>query len=101
MRICIKYCGGCNPLYDRVALVKQIEDSLKGRVEFVLPGAENIDLIMAVQGCRTACADLSDFQGLQIWSITKIEDAAKFVEMVTKKDIVIPLAETDCTQKVG
>ena len=75
LKIGIKYCGGCNPRYDRVALVKQIEKSLQGEAEFVLPESENVVLILAVQGCSTACADLSAFQGLEIRTITNIEDA--------------------------
>ena len=33
IRVGLKYCGGCNPEYDRVALVKHIEESLQGRVK--------------------------------------------------------------------
>ena len=75
LKVTIKYCGGCNPDYDRVALVKYIEESLHGKVEFVSAEDENIDLVLAVEGCKTACADLSAFKGIKIWFITEIEDA--------------------------
>jgi hypothetical protein len=80
LKVAIKYCGGCNPDYDRVALVKHIEKSLHGKVEFVSAEDENIDLVLAVEGCKTACADLSAFKGIQIRFITKFEDAAYFVK---------------------
>lgn len=35
LKVAIKYCGGCNPDFDRVALVKRIEERLIGKVEFV------------------------------------------------------------------
>ena len=85
LKIGIKYCGGCNPGYDRVALVKQIEKGLQGKVEFVSPESENVVLILAVQGYSTACADLSAFQGMEIRTITKIEDAEKFIKEIRKQ----------------
>lgn len=81
MKVAIKYCGGCNPDYDRVALVKRIEERLIGKVEFVSAENENIDLVLAVEGCKTACADLSAFKGTNIRFITKIEDAEEFLSI--------------------
>jgi hypothetical protein len=80
LKVAIKYCGGCNPDYDRVALVNCIGKSLHGKVEFVSAEDENIDLVLAVEGCKTACADLSAFKGTKILFITKIEDAGDFVK---------------------
>ena len=82
MIVGIKYCGGCNPEYDRVALVEQIRCVLKGKVEFVSTQSEGVELILAVQGCATACADLTPFKGLQIKIITKTEDAERFIQEV-------------------
>jgi len=79
MKVAIKYCGGCNPDYNRVALVKRIEERLIGKVEFVSAEDENIDLVLAVEGCKTACADLSAFKDIKIRFITKIEDAEEFL----------------------
>jgi hypothetical protein len=80
MKVAIKYCGGCNPDYDRVALVEGIKERLNGKVQFVSAEDKNIDLVLAVEGCKTACADLSAFKGIQIRFITKFEDAAYFVK---------------------
>ena len=86
VKLGLKYCGGCNPGYDRVALVKQIEEGLRGEVEFVSPESEEVALVLAVEGCSTACADLSAFQGLEIRRITNIGDAEKFIkEMRTQQ----------------
>ena len=76
LKVGIKYCGGCNPYYDRVALVKRIESRLQGKVEFVSPENDDVDLVLAVEGCQTACADLSSFEGKQIHFIAQIEDIA-------------------------
>jgi hypothetical protein len=78
----VKYCGGCNPEYDRVAVVRRIEKSLKDKAEFVRPESNGVGLILAVEGCSTACADLSAFQGMEVRRITGIEDAEKFIREI-------------------
>jgi len=80
LKVGIKYCGGCNPGYDRVALADFIKNSLHGSVEFVSLDSEVVDLILAVEGCKTCCADLSAFEGKQIYLIAQIEDAGKFLQ---------------------
>ena len=81
LKVGIKYCGGCNPFYDRVALVKRIERRLKGKVAFVSAAADDdVDLVLAVEGCNTACADLSSFDGKEIRIITKGQDGEEFIQ---------------------
>ena len=80
MKVAIKYCGGCNPDYDRVALVKRIKENLNGKIEFVSPDAESIDLVLAIEGCQTACADLSTIKATQIRIIRKVDDAVDFLQ---------------------
>jgi len=81
LKVGIKYCGGCNPDYDRVALVKQLESRLQGKVEFVSPENDHVDFVLAVEGCKTACADLSSFQGKTIHVISRKEDVDKFLQI--------------------
>jgi hypothetical protein len=79
LKIRVKYCGGCNPNYDRVALVKQIEERLRGKASLVGADGEGISLVLAVEGCSTACADLRPFAGLETRVITCLEDAERFI----------------------
>ena len=89
LRVGVKYCGGCNPGYDRVALVEQIKERLEGKVSFVLSESEGVDIILSVHGCRTACADLSGFQGIETWTVTCIEDAKKFIREIVEREVQI------------
>jgi len=82
LRIGVKYCGGCNPTYDRVALIKGIEERLRGKASLVRADSEGVSLVLAVEGCATACADLSPFEGLEVWVITRPEDAEPFIRHV-------------------
>ncbi len=87
LRVGVKYCGGCNPEYDRVALVEQIKERLEGKVSFVPPESEGVDIILAVNGCRTACADLSGFRGIETRAVTGIEDGEEFVREIIEREV--------------
>jgi len=86
LRVGLKYCGGCNPEYDRVALASRIKNRLDGKVAFVSPDRGAVDLILAVEGCSTACADLSAFQGLEIRTITSMGDGENIVREITEAE---------------
>lgn len=46
----------------------------------VMKTAQEIDLVLAVEGCATACADLSPFERKRISEISCPEDVEKFVQ---------------------
>lgn len=56
MRIGIKYCGGCNPRYDRRELSQKIISRFN-EVDF-LAAQENkdYDAVIIICGCTSACA---------------------------------------------
>ncbi len=74
----LKYCGGCNPHYDRVSLVEDLKTRLGREIEWVSPEAGDLDLVLAIEGCETACADLRFFEGIEIRIMTCPEDARGF-----------------------
>jgi hypothetical protein len=64
----VKYCGGCNPSYDRPAFVRRLRDALpSARFVFSDAGADiddsAPDFALAVCGCPVACAAREDIQG--------------------------------------
>jgi hypothetical protein len=78
----VKYCGGCNPYYDRVALVEEMAARLRGKARFVMPGCEGVEAILAVHGCPTACADLSAFAGTRILSVTGRDEGEQVIRAI-------------------
>lgn len=53
----VKYCGGCNSRYDRVAAHRMLEQKLGA-----LPAAkagEHYAVIFVLCGCTACCADIS------------------------------------------
>ena len=59
-QIGVRYCGGCNPRYDRVALVKRIGGFFP-EAEFVTAQAGvKYPAVLVVCGCPSRCANVSD-----------------------------------------
>jgi len=60
MRIGIKYCGGCNPRYDRVAEINKLKAEFP-MAEFVAASnyPTECDIILIVCGCFAVCAERS------------------------------------------
>jgi 4-hydroxybutyrate CoA-transferase len=79
-RIRIKYCGGCNPGYDRSFLVERIKTRMGDAVKWV--SSEPYDLVIAVQGCETACADLAEFEGNDVLPVNSFDDAEAFPDRI-------------------
>jgi hypothetical protein len=55
--IAVRYCGGCNPAYQRVALVEQIKKELAARGQDILwlPPGQAADVLLMVCGCMAMC----------------------------------------------
>jgi len=81
-RIGLKYCGGCTPRYDRVQAVASIKRRLEDRVEFVSYEDRDVEGILVVTGCPTACVDLTPFGGRPVWVVTGPQDAERFVAIM-------------------
>jgi hypothetical protein len=56
-RVGIRYCGGCNPSYERVEMIQQVESSLKDRFIFSVNDQQDLDIMVFVCGCPRACAN--------------------------------------------
>lgn len=56
----LRYCGGCNPRYDRVRLARRLEESLP-QLEFepARPGT-GYAAVAVICGCTARCAGVSD-----------------------------------------
>jgi len=54
------------------------------QVQFVAPDSKGVNLILAIQGCDTACAELSPFQKLPIFIITCEKDVDRFCEFIER-----------------
>ncbi len=89
LRIGIKFCGGCNPAFDRVAAVERIKRELEGKAEFVPLDDETAEMVLAVMGCGNACAELGEIKGKQIVIITDDKGTDAVIEEIMRKHKVL------------
>jgi hypothetical protein len=54
-KIGIRYCGGCNPHYERVEMIQQVQSRVGDRFLFVPHDQQDLDGLITVNGAR-ACA---------------------------------------------
>jgi hypothetical protein len=55
-RIGVKYCGGCNPTYDRIQVVRQLRSYFLNRFYFVLANRKTLNRLLFINGCQRSCA---------------------------------------------
>ena len=55
-KIGIKYCGGCNPTYERVEVIEKVQFRLGDQFLCHHHGDEDIEALILVSGCPRACA---------------------------------------------
>ena len=70
MRRAVKYCGGCNPRYDRVGAVRRVG----GRPGEVLPAPPRggwSDGVFVIRGCSARCADVSQLSAQRLVWVTE------------------------------
>lgn len=61
----LRYCGGCNPRYDRVAAVERLRTRLPDLE--LRPAAPEQETVLVVCGCPARCADVSGLSGRLVW----------------------------------
>lgn len=63
MKIGIKYCGGCNPRFDRSQIVLRLKSEFKDLQIQSANTKETFDLIVVITGCASRCASHSELNG--------------------------------------
>lgn len=62
MDIGIKFCGGCNPKYDRGKLYGSIREAWQEHSFETADENKKYDLLLVITGCERACPDLTRYQ---------------------------------------
>ena len=98
MRVGIKYCGGCNPRYDRIAVVKQLARDFPQHDFLGTHSVTDPNVLLVFCGCRTACADVSGLHPKQgtLW-IRDEEEYAK--ARMTLAFIISPQTDGNVTER--
>jgi 4-hydroxybutyrate CoA-transferase len=83
MRIGLKYCGGCNPRYERSIVATRLRDDFPA-VELVRAEGAVVDIVAVICGCPVACASHDHLCGkLEKIVITRAEDYEALCRLVS------------------
>lgn len=55
MRVALKYCGGCDPAYERVEYFERIKQAAGEGIQWVRPDSGGFDALLLICGCEKAC----------------------------------------------
>lgn len=88
-KIGIKYCGGCNPKYDRVSFASKVKEVYSDYEVKSANSSEMFDCVVVVSGCHAACASLKDIntrKGFIIVRENKLDETLKHINMSLNGD---------------
>ena len=55
MRVALKYCGGCDPQYDRVGVFERIREAAGDAIKWTAFDPQAGPALLIICGCATAC----------------------------------------------
>ncbi|MBW2090498.1 MAG: hypothetical protein JRI34_00040 [Deltaproteobacteria bacterium] len=73
-KVALKYCGGCDPTYDRVEYYEKIKAKTKDLIEWVTLDAPDFDAVLLISGCERACAEKSLDQGCECRALSIVSN---------------------------
>ena len=85
MLVGVKFCGGCNPRYDRGKAYEAIKKQLNGTAEFVI-AEEGIeyDCLLVIGGCTNCCASYCQYKAkndtIRMWDESHIDSTIKKIK---------------------
>ena len=88
MKCGVKFCGGCNPRFQRGEALQKIKEQFLNRIEFSYAEEEQeYDLLLIICGCPNCCASYSQYRYrlgcLKMWDeshVTKIIDELELMQ---------------------
>lgn len=78
MKCGVKFCGGCNPRFERGEVFRDIKNSIKN-IEFEYAKEETLyDILLIIGGCPSCCASYEQYKVsgdiFKLWDITQLND---------------------------
>lgn len=57
IKVAVKFCGGCDPAFERVEYLEKIKAAAKNHIQWVLCTDSDYEAILLISGCQTACPE--------------------------------------------
>jgi len=87
-RVALKFCGGCDPEYDRIAYCEKLHITAGDRIEWARPDDNGCHAALLICGCPRACPE-NDLASTYPRCIISITDDEEDSEEVIKKLMTI------------
>lgn len=88
MTVNIKYCGGCNPRFDRAEIVRRLKEKFPFHT-YLINTRESTDAVVILCGCSAACADVTDCYGVYgrfvLWNESAWESLCDFINSIDRE----------------
>ena len=83
MIVQVKYCGGCNPRYDRMEFLQHLMNTFP-EIEFRTGAAGQVTAGLVICGCDTACAETAGCIGssgrIVVWKESAFDTVCSFLQ---------------------
>ena len=73
MTIGVKFCGGCNPMYDRGKLYDRIRSEYAEHDFETADPAKEYESLLVICGCERACPDVSKYKAVRTIRVSENE----------------------------
>ncbi|MCY6484323.1 hypothetical protein OW763_08130 [Clostridium aestuarii] len=86
MKIGVKYCGGCNPRYDRKGIIFRFKKEFGDEYEIMSANENSVyDVVVVLYGCASCCAEHENLKSLYgKIQISSDDDYYKITNLVNK-----------------
>lgn len=74
----VKFCGGCNPRFERGKALEELKEHFEGRINFEYAEEETIyDILLIIAGCTNCCASYCEYEtrqgNIKLWDGSHVE----------------------------
>jgi hypothetical protein len=88
----VKFCGGCNPKYDRGAAFEAIKARFAGELRFeYAEEGRRCDFLLYIAGCVNRCTALDAYASAKgnvvLWDETKLPEVCAQIEVMQQISI--------------
>lgn len=84
MKIGIKYCGGCNPTFNRREIVEKLIDEFENVYVEPADKKKDYDILLIVSGCLNACVNHTHLNGRHRVSVSSVNDYSSAKDSIEK-----------------
>ena len=82
-KVAVKFCGGCNPTYDRVHYWHRVRAAVEGRINWVGTDEPDPDALILICGCPVSCPE-QNFRPDDYGRLIVVRDEGRTPEEIAK-----------------